>query len=159
MFLDYLDRINSDPALIYALARTLVIYIYAIFLIRIGNKRYNFGTPFDLILLVIIGSVLSRTINGDVKLYPAIIASLLLTCLHWLFALGAFYSHSIGRIIKGESCILIRDGKLNWDNLKRNQISQADLRESCREQMHHDNLGSVKEARIERSGRITFIER
>ncbi|KTD69841.1 hypothetical protein Lsan_0119 [Legionella santicrucis] len=46
MWLYYLEQINSSMDISYVLIRTLIIYIYAIFLIRIGNKRFHFDSRF-----------------------------------------------------------------------------------------------------------------
>lgn len=159
MFFDFLNKINSDLSIHYIFLRTVIIYIYAIFLIRLGNKRFHFETAFDFILIIITAAVLSRAINGSSSLIAALIGSTTLIVLHWLFAKFSFYSHIFGKLIKGKSYILIQDGKLHWENLKRNQITQEDLLELCREKLHHANFEKIKEARLERSGKISFIPR
>lgn len=157
MLFYYLNKINSDTGLTYLVIRTIIIYVYAIFLIRIGNKRFHFETPFDFILIIIIGAVLSRAINGPSTLVAAIVGSFFLILLHWLFALASFKNHSFGKIVKGKSDILIKNGVLNWSNLKKNQITEEDLREMCRQKLNHDHLEKIKEARLERTGRMSFI--
>ncbi len=157
MFFYFLIKINSDPNIFYILIRTLIIYVYAIFLIRIGNKRFNFQTSFDVVLIIIIGAVLSRAINGSSTLLAAITGSSLLVFLHWLFARASFYSREFGRLVKGNYEILIKDGELIWDVMEKNQVTEEDLREMIREKLNHNNLEHVKEARLERTGRISFI--
>ncbi|AHE65871.1 hypothetical protein Loa_00282 [Legionella oakridgensis ATCC 33761 = DSM 21215] len=93
MWLYYLDKINSSMDIMYVLLRTVIIYIYAVFLIRVGNKRFNFETTIDFVLIIIIGAVLSRTINGPSTLMQAISGSTLLIFLHWLFARFSFNYH------------------------------------------------------------------
>ncbi|AUH71452.1 DUF421 domain-containing protein [Legionella sainthelensi] len=153
----YLNKINADHNLIYILIRTFIIYIYAIFLIRIGNRRFNLQTSFDFVLVIIMGSVLSRAINGSSTLVASMAASSVIIFLHWLFAFGAFQHHKIGIVLKGKPVILIKDGQIDWNVLKRNQITEEDLRESLREALHHDDLRQVKEARLERTGKLSFI--
>lgn len=155
--LDVLNKINSDTSILYISIRTVIIYIYAIILLRIGNKRFHFATAFDIIFIIIVGSVLSRTIDGSATLLKAIVGSAILMFMHWLFAVIAFYSQSFGCLIKGKSDILVKDGKILWDTLKKNQVTQDDLLEMCREKLNHDNLENVKEARLERTGKISFI--
>jgi uncharacterized membrane protein YcaP (DUF421 family) len=84
-------------------------------------------------------------------------ASGLMIFLHWLFALGAFQHHKIGKLLKGSPAIVIKNGLIDWDVLRKNQITKEDLRESLREVLHHDNLHNVKEARLERTGKLSFI--
>ncbi|KTD65619.1 hypothetical protein Lsan_0773 [Legionella santicrucis] len=153
----YLSKINSDHNLIYIIIRTIIIYIYAIFLIRIGNRRFNLQTSFDFVLVIIMGSVLSRAVNGSSTLVASMAGSGVIIFLHWLFAFGAFQHHKIGILLKGKPIIVIKDGEIDWNVLKRNQITEEDLRESLRQALHHDELHNVKEARLERTGQLSFI--
>lgn len=157
MWIYYLNKINSDPHLLYLFIRTFIIYVFAIFLIRVGNTRYNFETAFDYIFVFIIGAVLSRAINGASTLLSAMAGSSLLIFLHWLFAIFAFYSHGFGKLVKGKSVILIQDGQLIWSALKRHQVTEEDLKQVAREKLNERDLTNVKEARLERTGRISFI--
>ncbi len=141
----------------YILIRTLIIYIYAIFLIRVGNKRFHFDTTIDFVLIIIIGAVLSRTINGPSTLIQAMAGSALLIFLHWTFAQLSFKYHEFGKLIKGRPRILIKDGKIIWDVLEENQISKEDLLEIIRDKLKTDDLDQIKEAYLERTGKISFI--
>ncbi|HAU1151964.1 TPA: DUF421 domain-containing protein [Legionella pneumophila] len=157
MWLDYLHKINSDPNLLYLFIRTFIIYVFAIFIIRVGNTRYNFETAFDYIFVFVIGAVLSRAINGNSTLISAMAGSSLLIFLHWVFAICSFYSHGFGKLVKGKSVLLIQDGQLIWSALKRHQVTEEDLRQVFREKLNESDLTKVKEARLERTGRISFI--
>lgn len=157
MWLNFLYKVNADKDIVYLLIRTVIIYVYAIFLLRLGNKRFNFETAFDLILTIIIGAVLSRAINGPSTLLGAIAGSAMLIFLHWLLAKAAYHSHNFGKLVKGEPEIIIRDGKLNWKVLQKNQVTEADLNEMIREKLNHDKLEDVREARLERSGKISSL--
>ncbi|MCE0724040.1 MULTISPECIES: DUF421 domain-containing protein [Legionella] len=157
MWLSYLEKINSSMDLSYILIRTFIIYIYAIFLIRTGNKRFHFDTPIDFVLIIIIGAVLSRTINGPSTLIQAMAGSALLIFLHWAFAKLSFKYHTFGKLIKGKPRTLIKDGKIIWAVLEENQISKEDLLEIIRDKLKTDNLDQIKEAYLERTGKISFI--
>ena len=49
-----------------------------------------------------------------------------------LLALAAYHSHGFGRLIKGEAQVLVQNGKLNRENMRRNHISEHDLEEDMR---------------------------
>ncbi|KGP62470.1 membrane protein [Legionella norrlandica] len=153
----YLNKINSDPNILYILIRTFITYVFAISAIRVANTRFNFKTPFDYIFIIVIGAVLSRAINGTSTLFSALAGSSLLIFLHWLFAICSFYSHGFGKLVKGRSVILIQNGQLIWDALKRSQVTEEDLRQAAREKLNESDLAKVKEARLERTGSISFI--
>ncbi|HHS8495036.1 TPA: YetF domain-containing protein, partial [Legionella anisa] len=60
-------------------------------------------------------------------------------------------------LIKGRPRILIKDGKIIWDVLEENQISKEDLLEIIRDKLKTDDLDQIKEAYLERTGKISFI--
>lgn len=151
-----LDNINSSKDLQFIIIRCIVIYLFAIFLLRVGNKRFHLSTTFDFIFVIIIGSILSRAINGSSTLMGGIVSSVTLIIVHWILSVLCWYSEVLNHFIKGECSILIKNGKINWPNLKSNQITKDDLRERCRVELHHDNLKNIKEARLEKTGTITF---
>lgn len=156
-FLNYLDKINTDQHIVYTVIRTIITYVYAVILIRIGNKRYQLRTPIDYILIVILGAVLGRTIYGGASLLSTLVASFVLVLLHWIFAVICFQSQRMGRIFKGTSVFIIKDNQLNWKTMKKYQITEHDLLEECRQQLNVNDLRLIKEAILERTGKISFI--
>ena len=156
MLHNILVNINSDRTIPFEVIRAIIIYIYAIFLIRISDKRFHFETTIDFILVIIIGSIFGRAVNGSSSLLEAMITTALLFFLHWLFAFFSFRHHSFGLLIKGKPEVLIHEGQILWENLKKNQITEEDLREMCREKLNHDMLNQIKIARLERTGKISF---
>lgn len=154
---DYLNKINSDHSIIFMLIRTFIIYIYAIFLIRVGNKRFSFKTNFDYIMIVIAASVLSRCINGSAYLTDTMLNAGFLFFLHWVFAQQAYYSHRFGQIIKGHPILIIQNGQLLFENLKQNQITIEDLKAVLRERLGLENLDAIETAYLERTGKISLI--
>lgn len=155
--MSFLNNVNTGNDLIYVLIRTTVVYLYAILALRLGSKRFHNETPFDFTLVIIIGAILGRTIYGGASLIATLCSATLLIGLHWLFAVCSFHSHRFGVWVKGRSQILIQNGELDWKTLKQNQISYEDLLESFRERLHIDDFKQVQEARLERSGKISFL--
>ena len=153
----YLESINSSDAIVYILIRTIIIYIYAILLVRFGNKRFGIQTPFDFIIVVITGSILGRTIYGGASLIAMISASFVLFFLHYIFAIISFKSSKFGQYIKGKPAVLVQDGNINWDMMRQTQITKDDLQTLLRSKLHFDDLSIIKEARLERTGDISFI--
>ena len=65
--------------------RAILMYASALFLVRIGSKRFlSQATPFDIIVAVMLGSILSRAINGSAPFVATVIAGGALVGLHWL---------------------------------------------------------------------------
>jgi uncharacterized membrane protein YcaP (DUF421 family) len=139
--------------------RGVIVINAALLMIRLGSKRsLSEKTVFDVVLIVILGSVLARPVNGGAPLFPTIGGGFVLVLLHRLFAAIACRSHLFGVLIKGEPHVLVQDGKIHWATMRRNQISKHDLEEDLRLNAHTEDLGKIRIARIERSGDISFIK-
>jgi len=153
----YLENINFSTDLIYIAIRTCIIYFYAVFLLRYGNSRLNFKTSVDFVFIITIGSVLARAINGSSTLLAAVTGTSILVGLHWLLALACYHFPRLGNLIKGNYSVLIKNGQIIRETMKKNSITEDDVMEIVREKLHSANLNNINEARIERTGRVTFI--
>src|SRR5262245_50810177 len=114
-------------------ARGALIYLAGLILVRLGKSRLlSRATALDVILAFILGSVLSRGITGSAALSGTIVATGTLIALHWVFTALTYRFHWLGRLVKGNSQVLIADGQINWDAMRRSHISEHDLREELR---------------------------
>ena len=140
-------------------ARAVVVYVIALLMVRLGEKRF-FGknTAFDIILGIILGSVVSRAITGSAEFFPTLGAGFVLILLHWLFAALSLRLDNFGSVIKGSSRLLVEDGEIIWDAMRASHISEKDLRSALRSEINTDDLDQVREARLERSGQISVIK-
>jgi len=139
--------------------RAVVVYMSALLMVRIGEKRFlGKYTAFDVILGIIFGSIVSRAVTGSSEFFPTLAAGLTLVLLHWLFATLSFHFDWFGTFVKGNSKILVKDGKILWDAMRSSHISEKDLMGALRSQANVDKLDEVKEARLERSGDISVIK-
>jgi uncharacterized membrane protein YcaP (DUF421 family) len=108
-FLGY-GRTIMDVNAIQMVFRTIIVYAGTLVLIRIGSKRFlGQATAFDVIVGIMLGSVVSRAINGSAKLVPTLLAGAALVLLHRLLNLVAFRRRWLGRIVKGNPVLLIKD--------------------------------------------------
>lgn len=139
--------------------RAVIVYISALAMVRIGEKRFlGRNTAFDVILGIIFGSVVSRAITGSSPFFPTLAAGLALVVLHWLFAIASFHSDWFGTFVKGRNRVLVEDGSILWDAMQKSHISETDLMTALRMQAGSDELEHVAEARLERSGDISVIK-
>ena len=139
--------------------RGIIVFIAVLLMVRISSKRsLAEKTGFDAALIVIIASVLSRAINGSAPFVPTLVVGFVLVFLHRLLALGAYASHTFGILVKGKPVVIVENGRINRRNMRRNQITQHDLEEDMRLDAETEDLGTIKVARVERSGDISFIK-
>jgi uncharacterized membrane protein YcaP (DUF421 family) len=139
-------------------ARALVVYIAALAMVRFGYKRFmGRNAAFDLIIAIMLGSLVSRAITGQSPFTPTIAAGFVLIGLHWLFAWISMHWSRFGDLVKGESRLLVRDGEVDRNQMRAAGIGPGDLLEALRLRAGTNDLGSVREARLERSGDISFV--
>lgn len=140
--------------------RTAVIYLAALVMVRLGNRRFMARmSAFDVVVAIVLGSTLSRAINGGAALIPSLVAAAALLVLHWALAALAFYWPPFARLIEGRSRVLVRDGQPRWDELRKSHIPEADLRSAVRMSGHVAELEEVSVARLESDGKISVIPR
>jgi uncharacterized membrane protein YcaP (DUF421 family) len=139
--------------------RGVVVFIATLVMVRLSSKRsLAEKTAFDAVLVVIIGSMLSRAINGSAAFLPTLGSGFVLVLLHRLFGITAYYSHAFGILLKGKPTVLVRNGSLERNNMLWNHISEHDLQEDMRLEAKTEDLSKIKTARVERSGDISFIK-
>ena len=148
----------NDMTLLQMSLRGVLIFFAALVLIRIADKRFMANkTGFDLLLVFILGSTLSRAINGPSPLFKTIAVGFIVVILHRILAMIACRSTTICRLLKGRSDVLIQDGRLNEEALTRHNLTEADILEDMRLKTTIDDIRKVREARIERNGEISVI--
>jgi uncharacterized membrane protein YcaP (DUF421 family) len=129
-------------------------------MVRTGDRRsLAQKTAFDALFIVLLGSMLSRAINGSGPFLLTIGACIALMVVHRLCAFCAHRSHAFGKIIKGQEFEVIRDGKVDWDMLGRKLVSKHDLQEDLRLSAKTEDVADIRLAHLERSGDISFIKK
>jgi uncharacterized membrane protein YcaP (DUF421 family) len=138
--------------------RAVLVFIIAIILLRIGNKRFmGKNTALDVMLGIVFGSTVSRAITGNAPFFPTLVASLVLVLMHWTLAALAFRANGFGRMVKGRDRLLVRDGEIQWEEMRKGHITEDDLKEAMRNQGKPPEIKEVKAAHLERNGDISII--
>ncbi|MFW5941564.1 MAG: DUF421 domain-containing protein [Chloroflexota bacterium] len=154
--------LGADNAALWQMAiRAVIVYLAAIVLVRLGEKRFlGKHAALDVILGFMLGSVLSRAITASAPFFETILGgALALVLIHWLFAVLSFHSDRFGDLVKGTDRVLVSDGDILWDKMRSSHISEQDLLSAVRANAQIGNVEQVKEARLERSGDISIVER
>jgi uncharacterized membrane protein YcaP (DUF421 family) len=149
----------KDLTFLQVSLRGVLIFLLTLVMVRLSSRRsLAEKTAFDAILLVIIASVLSRAINGSAGFFTSIGCSFVLVLLHRFFSWVGCRSHAFGKLIKGCPAIIIENGRLQRDAMRRNLISDHDLEEDLRLDAQTEDVTKIKIARLERSGDVSFIK-
>lgn len=148
----------TELSVLNVLARCIFIYVFGIFLLRVGNKRLlGKMTTFDTILAIVIGSLFSRAITVPGMFIEILLACLVLVLLHRFFAFLASHYHWFGIWIKGHDRIIVKDGEILWDEMKKSNLSERDLIEMLRLNAGTVDISRVQVAHLERNGNISFM--
>jgi len=140
-------------------ARAALMYILLIIVVRSAKKRFlSNATAFDFILTIMIGSIAARAMTGGAPFFPSMLGVVVMVCIHWVISWGARGSPTISQLIKGHDTLLIKDGQVLEKPLANAHMSRDDLDEDLREK-GISNPGAVKEARLERSGKLSVIKK
>lgn len=148
------EHLSSGQAAI----RAILVYLVVLGIVRFGKKRMMArATAFDVVVVIVIGSIAGRAITGNAQLMPAMAGVAVVVVMHWIISALAVRSRFVGSLAKGRSAVLIRDGKLDEDMLRREHMTPADLDEDLR-QKGHGSYADIKDGRLERSGQLSLVE-
>lgn len=145
---------NAPPEfLIEVLIRTLIIYLFLLFVVRLMGKRMTGQiTLTELSVMVTLGAIVSPVMQMPDK--GILYGILVLTCAY-VFQRGinlwGFKNEKIEKLTQGTLSIIIRDGILDLAELKRLRISKHQLFSILREKKIQ-NLGEIKRAYWEACG-------
>ena len=139
--------------------RALIVFIAAIAIVRVADKRFlSRKTAFDVVLGLILASVLARAVNGSAPLGPTLVCGFVLAVAHRFLAFLSLKSHRIGNLVKGYDETIIESGRVDEAALKRHNFTQHDLMEDLRLEGVR-SPEEVESARIERSGDLSVIKK
>ncbi len=140
--------------------RACAIYALVMLLVRVSGKRaVGQFTPFDLVLLILIGNAVQNGINGgDNSLTGAAIMATTLIALNYGVAFVTSRSRKMEKFVEGEPVVLARNGKLFDGVLRRELVSSEDFRESLRMNGVED-VSEVELALLETNGSISVVKK
>jgi uncharacterized membrane protein YcaP (DUF421 family) len=142
------------------IVRALVVYVFLLLILRVtGKRQVGQLTPFDFILLLILSNAVQNSMSGgDNSLAGGLISAFVLILFNrWLDVLS-FRWPQIGRVIEGKPEILVHDGKIYHQALKKQKISMDELHSALRKNGVLE-ISDVRLAMIEASGTISVISR
>lgn len=140
--------------------RALLVYVMVMVLMRLSGKRaVGQFTPFDLVLLILIGNAVQNGINGgDNSLTGAAVMATTLIVLNYVVALVIARNRRIEKWVEGVPVLLARDGQVFRQALRRELVSDDDFAEALRMNGVND-VAEVGLAVLETNGHISVVPR
>jgi uncharacterized membrane protein YcaP (DUF421 family) len=140
--------------------RCIVVFVFGVILVRLADRRFlGRNASFDVLLGIVLGSVLSRAINGQAPFFKTLAAAALLVLLHRLVGALTCRWPWFSRLIKGDAVVLIRQGAADPRAMRACDISEDDLEENLRLNGNVNRRADVEEARLERNGQIGVVRK
>jgi len=141
--------------------RAAAVYIGVFLLLRLAGRRTVAEmTPFDLVLLLIIGDATQQAILGeDFSLTTAFLVVATLVVLDVLFSIAKERIPPLAKLIDGVPMVLVEHGRPLKDRMRRARVSLDDVLLSARENHGLERLDQIKYAVLEVSGGISIVPR
>ena len=140
--------------------RAIFLYAFIVFVMRvIGRRELSSMTPFDLILLIILGDAIQQGLTqDDYSLTGAVLAVSTIAALQVFTSYLSFRSQKARKVLEGEPIVVVEHGKLVEHNLKRERMTADEVAEEMR-QNQISSLDEVEWAILEANGSISFIQK
>ena len=152
-----LDWLQSDDIVATAV-RTVLVYAFALALVRLGSKRFlSQASAFDFIVAIMLGSIMSRAVQGAESFGPSLVSGAVLVAVHWLLAALTARLDWFGPLVKGRRTLLVQDGRIDHEAMRRSGVSERDLEQAIRLQAGETEPSRVRQAHLERDGSISVV--
>lgn len=140
------------------LIRTVILYVLAIASVRImGKRQIGELQPSDLVITLLISQIISIPIQDtDIPLVNTIIPILLLVGFEILTSVFNMKSIKFRSFMQGNPIIVIDDGVLNQELMKKLRFTIDDLLEALRQKDIFD-ISQVQYAIVETNGQISVL--
>jgi len=137
---------------------TLVIYLFIVIAIRLfGKKELAQLSVVDMVFILLISNAVQNAMVGpDSSLSGGLVAASTLFVVNYIFKKLQYQFPKLGKLIEGDAIMLIYQGKVIDDHLRKAQITVDELLEAVREH----GVPTVKEvdlAILEVDGNISVL--
>lgn len=139
--------------------RALAVYGFLLLVFRIAGKRSLAQiTTFDFVLLLIIAETTQQALLGeDFSLTNCFLLISTLLVVEVFLSVWKRRHPAVDRVLDGLPLILMEDGRLLQDRMKRSRVNRDDILTAARQTHGLKSLDEVKFAVLERSGGISII--
>ena len=142
-----------------SIIRGITTYFFLLLIFRISGKRSLAEiTTFDAVLLLIVSEAIQQAlIDGDESMTNAFLLVLTLIGTNVLMQWMSTRSPKFDNFFNDTPLVLIEDGQMHRDRMKRVRVTEDDILEQGRALLGVERLDQIKYAVLERSGGITVI--
>ena len=138
--------------------RPIFVYAFLVISLRLSGKRELVQlNPFDLVVLLTLSNTVQNAIIGDDNsVSGGIIGATSLLTVNYLVVRFLYGHKRIDQLVEGNADVLIENGAVRLDRLKKELISPTQLEAAARKQ-GFESLNDVQKCILEPGGNLTFI--
>ena len=116
------------------ISRAVIVYVFLLIILRVTGKR-QIGqlAPFDMVLLLVLSNAVQNAMNGgDNSVLAGIISATTLIALNYGVGYLTYRSKRFEGIIEGRPQVLVHNGKIYEDVMRREQLTHHELENALR---------------------------
>lgn len=145
-----------DPIL-----RAAAAYAFLVLLLRLAGRR-TLGelTPFDFVVLLMVGDLMSETlVRDDASFVAGTVLCATLVGLDIVLAVVKTRSRRVERWLEGEPVVLVRDGQPLHHVMRLARVGEEDVLAAARTHQGLEHMEEIRLAVLECTGTISVIPR
>lgn len=146
--------------LLQIIFRTIFLYSVMLIIFRLMGKR-EIGelSVLDLVVFIMLGEMAVIAIeNMDKAIWHQLVPMVLIMLIQIVLSLVSLKSQRIRHILEGEPAIIVREGKIDEKQMRKQRYNMDDLLMQLREQSIGD-IRDVEYAILEPTGRLSIFEK
>jgi uncharacterized membrane protein YcaP (DUF421 family) len=152
------DMFKLGLPVLEKILRPVIVYLFLVIGLRLAGKRELAQlNPFDLVVLLTLSNTVQNAIIGeDNSVTGGLIGAATLLAVNYLVVRLLYGHDKLERMIEGDADVLIENGRVRMDRLKKELMTLAELEMAAHKQ-GFASLEEVERAILEPGGTISFI--
>ena len=152
------DLLHPDVSILEKIIRPVLVYFFLVISLRLAGKRELAQlNPFDLVVLLTLSNTVQNAIIGnDNSVLGGVIGATTLLTVNWVVVRFLYSHENLDRLIEGDAVVLIDNGCLLQERLKKELITRTELEEAAHKQ-GFASLEEIDRAVLEAGGTLTFV--
>jgi uncharacterized membrane protein YcaP (DUF421 family) len=138
--------------------RPVIVYFFLVVMLRLSGKRELVQlNPFDLVVLLTLSNTVQNAIIGDDNsVTGGLLGATSLLAVNYLTVRFLYKHKNLDQLVEGKADVLIENGRLRPEHLKKELITTAQLEAAARKQ-GFGSLSEVDQCILEPGGTLSFI--
>ena len=138
--------------------RGTIIYLFLFLILRLLRREAGALGISDLLVVVLIADAAQNAMASDYKsITEGIILVSTIVCWDYFLDWLSYRYPLMRRLLRPPPLLLIKDGQVQWRNLKQEMITQEELLEQLREQQGVETFKEVQKCYLEANGQVSVI--